>query len=92
VPKVQKQIDALIVEYNLDRATVELVGGGGGAASLVPYTGKVDESARQTGEKAEVISTIGVALAMVRDVVERNITKSRRPNRFCRCAAKRARR
>jgi hypothetical protein len=30
--KVQKQIDELIAEYNLDRATVELVGGGGGAA------------------------------------------------------------
>jgi N-methylhydantoinase A len=36
--KVQKQIDELIVEYNLDRATVELVGGGGGAASLSSVT------------------------------------------------------
>ena len=28
--KVEKQIEELIAEYNLDRATVELVGGGGG--------------------------------------------------------------
>ncbi|MDQ3061856.1 MAG: hydantoinase/oxoprolinase [Acidobacteriota bacterium] len=72
--KVQKQIDALIVEYNLDRATVELVGGGGGAASLVPFTGTLMKLPARLARKAEVISTIGVALAMVRDVVERNIT------------------
>ncbi len=72
--KVQKQIDELIVEYNLDRATVELVGGGGGAASLVPYSGKLMNLPARLAKKAEVISTIGVALAMVRDVVERNIT------------------
>ena len=72
--KVQKQIDELIAEYNLDRATVELVGGGGGAASLVPYSGKLMHLPARLARKAEVISTIGVALAMVRDVVERNIT------------------
>jgi hypothetical protein len=71
--KVQKQIDELIAEYNLDRATVELVGGGGGAASLVPYSGKLMNLPARLARKAEVISTIGVALAMVRDVVERNI-------------------
>ena len=71
--KVQKQIDELIVEYNLDRATVELVGGGGGAASLVPYTGKLMNLPARLAKKAEVISTIGVALAMVRDTIERNI-------------------
>ncbi|MDQ4121876.1 MAG: hydantoinase/oxoprolinase family protein [Acidobacteriota bacterium] len=72
--KVQKQIDELIAEYNLDRATVELVGGGGGAASLVPYSGKLMNLPARLARKAEVISTIGVALAMVRDMVERNIT------------------
>ena len=72
--KVQKQIDELIVEYNLDRATVELVGGGGGAASLVPYSGKLMNLPARLAKKAEVISTIGVALAMVRDMIERNIT------------------
>jgi N-methylhydantoinase A/oxoprolinase/acetone carboxylase beta subunit len=72
--KVQKQIDELIAEYNLDRATVELIGGGGGAASLVPYSGKMMNLPARLAGKAEVISTIGVALAMVRDMVERNIT------------------
>jgi N-methylhydantoinase A/oxoprolinase/acetone carboxylase beta subunit len=71
--KVQKQIDELIHEYHLDRATVELVGGGGGAASLVPFSAKFLELPFRLARKAEVISTIGVALAMVRDTVERNI-------------------
>ncbi|MCU1290823.1 MAG: hyuA [Acidobacteria bacterium] len=71
--KVEKQIEELIVEYNLDRATVELVGGGGGAASLVPFTGTLMNLPARLAKKAEVISTIGVALAMVRDVIERNI-------------------
>lgn len=72
--KVEKQINELIAEYQLDRATVELVGGGGGAASLIPFTGKLMNLPAKLAKKAEVISTIGVALAMVRDTVERNIT------------------
>ena len=72
--KVEKQIDELIVEYNLDRQTVELVGGGGGAASLIPFTGTLMNLPARLAKKAEVISTIGVALAMVRDTIERNIT------------------
>jgi N-methylhydantoinase A/oxoprolinase/acetone carboxylase beta subunit len=71
--KVQKQIDELIIEYNLDRNTVELVGGGGGSASLVLFTGDLMNLPARLAKKAEVISTIGVALAMVRDTVERNI-------------------
>ena len=71
--KVQKQVEELIREYHLDRETVELVGGGGGAASLVFFTGEMMEIPARLAKKAEVISTIGVALAMVRDTVERNI-------------------
>nr|MBA2621783.1 hydantoinase/oxoprolinase [Acidobacteriota bacterium] len=71
--KVEKQIEELIAEYNLDRATVELVGGGGGAASLILFTGTLMNLPARLAKKAEVISTIGVALAMVRDTVERNI-------------------
>ena len=71
--KVAKQIEALIIEYNLDRTLVELIGGGGGAASLVLFTGKMMQLPARLAKKAEVISTIGVALAMVRDTIERNI-------------------
>lgn len=71
--KVQKQIDELIAEYHLDRDTVELVGGGGGSASLVLFTGEMMGLPARLAKKAEVISTIGVALAMVRDTIERNI-------------------
>ena len=71
--KVEKQIDELIEEYGLDRSLVELVGGGGGAASLVLFTGQLMNLPAKLAKKAEVISTIGVALAMVRDTIERNI-------------------
>lgn len=71
--KVQMQIEELIAEYHLDPDTIELVGGGGGAAALVPFTGKMMNIPARLARKAEVISTIGVALALVRDTVERNI-------------------
>jgi N-methylhydantoinase A/oxoprolinase/acetone carboxylase beta subunit len=73
--KVARQIEALIKEYHLDRNMVELVGGGGGAASLVLHTGTFMGLPARLAKKAEVISTIGVALAMVRDTVERNIVE-----------------
>jgi N-methylhydantoinase A len=71
--KIEKQIEELIREYHLDRETVELVGGGGGAASLVLFAGEMMNLPARLARKAEVISTIGVALAMVRDTVERNV-------------------
>jgi N-methylhydantoinase A/oxoprolinase/acetone carboxylase beta subunit len=73
--KVAKQLEELIVEYHLDRQTVELIGGGGGAASLVLFTGELMGVPARLAKKAEVISTIGVALAMVRDTIERNIVE-----------------
>ena len=73
--KVVKQLDELIEEYHLDRNTVELIGGGGGAASLVLFTGKLMNLPARLAKKAEVISAIGVALAMVRDTIERNIVE-----------------
>lgn len=71
--KVQKQVEQLIAEYGLDRETVELVGGGGGAASLVLFAGEMMGLPARLARKSEVISTIGVALATVRDTVERNV-------------------
>lgn len=52
---------------------MKLVGCGGGAASLVPYCAKKMDLQYSIPENAEVISSIGVSLAMVRDVIERVI-------------------
>jgi N-methylhydantoinase A len=66
-------IDELIADYELDRATVVLVGGGGGAAALIPFAAHALGFEHRIARDAEVISPLGVALALVRDVVERTI-------------------
>ncbi len=69
--KVKACIDALAEKYQLDAEAMRLVGCGGGAAALVPYCAEKMGLQYSIPENAEVISSIGVALAMVRDVVER---------------------
>lgn len=71
--KVSACINALADKYQLDQDAMKLVGCGGGAASLVPYCAAKMGLEYDIPENAEVISSIGVALAMVRDVVERVI-------------------
>jgi len=71
--KVRACIDALVVDYGLERAMLVVVGGGGGAAALVPYAAKRSGLSFRIARDAEVISPIGVALALVRDVVERTV-------------------
>ena len=71
--KVSACISALADKYQLDAESMRLVGCGGGAASLVPYCAGKLGLQYSIPENAEVISSIGVALAMVRDVVERVI-------------------
>jgi len=69
--KVIPLVETLVREYGLDRSQVVLVGGGGGAAALIPFTARRLGLPYRIAEHAEVISSIGVALAMVQDVVER---------------------
>jgi N-methylhydantoinase A/oxoprolinase/acetone carboxylase beta subunit len=71
--RLRLTLDELIADYGLDRATVVLVGGGGGAAALVPYAAQRLGLAHRLARDAQVISPLGVALALVRDVVERTI-------------------
>jgi hypothetical protein len=71
--KVVTQVRALVEEYSLQPSSVELIGGGGGAAALVPHAGALLGVPWRLARQAEVISPLGVALAMVRDTVERNI-------------------
>ena len=71
--KVSACINMLADKYQLDKDAMKLVGCGGGAASLVPYCASKLGLEYDIPTNAEVISSIGVALAMVRDVVERII-------------------
>ena len=71
--KVCACITTLIADYDLDREAVVLVGGGGAAAALVPFVAQHYGFEHRIARDAEVISPVGVALALVRDVVERTI-------------------
>lgn len=71
--KIEATVQELIAEYQLSRDQVVLVGGGGGASALVPITAKLMGLEHRIARNAEVISPIGVAMAMVRDTIERNI-------------------
>ncbi|NLK12593.1 MAG: hydantoinase/oxoprolinase family protein [Candidatus Phytoplasma sp.] len=71
--KIEPVILGLAEKYKLEKDQISLVGVGGGAASLIIYFANKMGLKYNIPENAEVISSIGVALAMVRDVVERVI-------------------
>jgi N-methylhydantoinase A/oxoprolinase/acetone carboxylase beta subunit len=71
--KLRATIEALIADYGLDRRSLALVGGGGGAGALVPHAAQLLQLPFKIARDAEVIAPIGVALALVRDSVERTI-------------------
>ncbi len=66
-------VEALIADHKLDRELVTLFGGGGGAAAVVPYLAREMGMPFQLAESADVISAIGVALALIRETVERQV-------------------
>lgn len=67
-------IKSLIKDYNLDKDAIVFVGGGGGCATVVPHLAETFNNKYKLAKNAAVISPIGVALAMVRDMVERTIS------------------
>lgn len=71
--KIKPVIEDLITKYKIERDQIVLVGAGGGAGTLLTYTAGDMGFKFQIPENAEVISSIGVALAMVREMVERTI-------------------
>jgi len=71
--KVIPVVESLLAEYKLDRDQAMLVGEGGGAAALIPFVSERTQLKFQISQDAEVISSIGVALALVRETVERVI-------------------
>lgn len=69
--KISPIIMELAEKYRLEHDQISLVGVGGGATSLIGFVAQKMNIRYSVPENAEVISSIGVALAMVRDVVER---------------------
>lgn len=69
--KIEPIITGFAEKYKLEHDQISLVGVGGGAASLITYFSDKYKVRYSIPENAEVISSIGVALSMVRDVVER---------------------
>ncbi|WP_426350339.1 hydantoinase/oxoprolinase family protein [Alloiococcus sp. CFN-8] len=68
-----KVVKELISDYKMDPRTTTFIGGGGGASTVVPHLGESMNHKFKIAQNAPVISTIGVALAMVRDMVERTV-------------------
>ncbi len=71
--KIEPVILELAEKYSLEKEQISLVGVGGGAAALIGFVSEKMGIKYSIPENAEVISSIGVALALVRDVVERVI-------------------
>lgn len=72
--KNSKVAAQLLKDYDMDPRHTVFVGGGGGAATVVPHLAQTMGHKSYIAKNAPVISTIGVALAMVRDMVERSVT------------------
>ncbi len=71
--KIIPVVEELTEKYKLEHDQIVLVGAGGGASTLLKHTGKMMGLPFQIPTNAEVISSIGVALAMVREMVQRTI-------------------
>ncbi len=71
--KVLPTIRQLLKDYGSTDRTVKLLGGGGGAGAIVPIVAEKLGFPHEIAQRAEVISAIGAALAMVKETIERNI-------------------
>ncbi|MFZ0554340.1 MAG: hydantoinase/oxoprolinase family protein [Nitrososphaeraceae archaeon] len=66
-------------EGNSTNRNFVLVGGGGGASILVPHLAKTLNMKYKKAEHAEVISSIGVAAAMIHEELERTVDVNPKP-------------
>ena len=72
--KVLEIVEPMIKEYKLKKDRIVFVGGGGGASVLVPHVAKKLQLQHKIAEHAEVISSIGVAAAMIHEEFEKTIS------------------
>ena len=71
--KIQQTIRTLIKEYRLKDEKFALIGGGGGASVLVPLIAKKLNTECRIADNSEVISSIGVCTATIREEREKII-------------------
>lgn len=71
--KIWQIVERLIIDYGLSTNLLILAGGGGSGGVVVPYLGEKMNVKWKIVKNAPIISTIGVAMAMVREVVERTV-------------------
>jgi N-methylhydantoinase A len=92
VAKIRRTLERLARDYGIDEASLTIVGGGGGSGAIVPPLAQATGLPYRIARDAHVIAPIGVALALVRDVVERTIVAPTPPEiaRIRREAADRA--
>ncbi len=71
--KVAAVVQGLVDDYDLNPNLIYLVGGGGSASVIAPALGERMGIRHRIAKNAPYISTIGVALALVREQIERNV-------------------
>lgn len=71
--RVAVVVKRMLEEHKLADKRITLVGGGGGAEAIVPYTAARMKMPHRIARNTEVISAIGVALGIIQDTVERTI-------------------
>ncbi|MGE5633713.1 MAG: hydantoinase/oxoprolinase family protein [Deltaproteobacteria bacterium] len=75
IKKILQIMEPMIKEYQLIENKTILIGGGGGASVLVPYMATKRKFQYQIAKNAEVVSSIGVAAAMIYEEIEKTIDK-----------------
>lgn len=73
VAQLRPAVEGLARDYGLSLDDLLLAGGGGSGGVVVPYLSRAMGCQWKLVRNAPIISTIGVALAMVREVVERTV-------------------
>lgn len=73
IQRVDATVQMLLRDYQLDPKLLSLVGGGGGCTTVVPWLSRHTGIRYVIADKAEVISAIGAAMAMLRDTVARTV-------------------
>ncbi|WBM72226.1 hypothetical protein OH773_08310 [Buttiauxella sp. WJP83] len=73
IDKVMLVVEDMIAEYKLERHFITLVGGGGSGCILVPAMAEKVAMKHKNANNAPYISTIGVGMAMVREMIEKSV-------------------